>query len=269
MIDDGDRLGPDSPYEMHDGKVVALRLTTFREKELTRRLVSALHAVGLEAFQRPGIHGDRPEDWRLPDVGVVMELPPDPAGCTSLPGEAFRLVAEVVAEGEECGERMDWYARRGIPECWVVVMPRGGDGEAVVEIHRRVLRGERPRYELRRRASLSQIENDLSSWHIGLATSSPVTTILMEGGTNEGEDPVTELAIRPPVEVAEDGVALDQDLLEEAQRQIQATSPTAAMNEALRRLVETERAKRRAAGERLRQMVAEGAFNFPDDDEVD
>jgi hypothetical protein len=34
-----------------------------------------------------------------------------------------------------------------------------------------------------------------------------------------------------------------------------STSPNAAINEALRRLVETERAKRRAAGEALHRMV--------------
>ncbi|MFF5078863.1 Uma2 family endonuclease [Actinoplanes sp. NPDC000266] len=138
MIDDGDRLGPDSPYEMHDGKVVALRLTTFREKELTRRLVSALYAAGLEAFHRPGLHSDRPEDWRLPAAGVVTHLPRDPDGYTSLPGEAFSLVAEVVAEGEECAGRMGWYARRGVPECWLVRMSGGGPEEVTVEVYRRV-----------------------------------------------------------------------------------------------------------------------------------
>ncbi|MEV4343950.1 Uma2 family endonuclease [Actinoplanes sp. NPDC049596] len=146
MIDDGDRLGPDSPYEMHDGKVVALKPTSFREKELTVRLQTVLYAAGLEVFHRPGIHSERPEDWRLPDLGVVTRLPPDPAGYTSLPGALFSLVVEVVAEGEAYAERMGWYARCGVPECWIVAMPRGGAGEVVVEVYRRVLRGERAEY---------------------------------------------------------------------------------------------------------------------------
>ncbi|XVV10482.1 Uma2 family endonuclease [Actinoplanes sp. CA-131856] len=270
MIDDGDRLGPDSPYEMHDGKVVALRLTSFREKALTARLQLMLHATGLEVFHRPGIHSDRAEDWRLPDLGVVTRLPPDPASCTSLPGDAFSLVVEVVAEGEEPAERMSWYAERGIPVCWIVVMPRGDDSQVIVEFHRRVLRGGRPQYELRDRRRLAEIENDLSSWHIGPVTSGRMTSILMGvGGMTEGEDSMTELAIRPPVEEADDGVFLDEELLEEARRQIQASSPTAAMNEALRRLVETERGKRRAAGEKLRQMVENGEITFRELGEAD
>ena len=55
---------------------------------------------------------------------------------------------------------------------------------------------------------------------------------------------------------------VDQELLEEAQRQISAPSPNAAINEALRRLVETERATRRAALAAARQMVANGDFDF-------
>lgn len=35
-----------------------------------------LHAAGLDAYLDPGVRGDRPRDCRLPDVGVVTELPP-------------------------------------------------------------------------------------------------------------------------------------------------------------------------------------------------
>ena len=54
---------------------------------------------------------------------------------------------------------------------------------------------------------------------------------------------------------------IDEELLSEAQRQISA-SPNAAINEALRRLVMEERAKRRAALERSQQMVDEGLLDF-------
>lgn len=68
---------------------------------------------------------------------------------------------------------------------------------------------------------------------------------------------------------SETAVEIDPELLEEAQRQISATSPSAAINEALRRLVETERAKRRAAGERLHRMVKDGELDFRALDSVD
>lgn len=55
---------------------------------------------------------------------------------------------------------------------------------------------------------------------------------------------------------------VDEGLLVEAQRQIAASSRNAAINEALRRLVEEERAKRRAARERLQQMDEEGLLDY-------
>jgi len=57
-------------------------------------------------------------------------------------------------------------------------------------------------------------------------------------------------------------VRIDAELLAEALRQISATSPDAAIEEALRRLVETEREKRRAALDALRQMVDDGEVTF-------
>ncbi|MEV4343951.1 type II toxin-antitoxin system VapB family antitoxin [Actinoplanes sp. NPDC049596] len=79
---------------------------------------------------------------------------------------------------------------------------------------------------------------------------------------------MTEPAVGRLVDVPGDERPIDDELLEEAKRQIEAHTPSAAINEALRRLVEQERAKRRDALAHLRRMVAEGAFNFPDNDEV-
>jgi len=62
---------------------------------------------------------------------------------------------------------------------------------------------------------------------------------------------------------------IDQELLVEAVRQISAGSPNAAINEALRRLVEEERGKRRAAFDRIQQLVADGALDFSKLDAVD
>jgi len=75
---------------------------------------------------------------------------------------------------------------------------------------------------------------------------------------------MTDLAVKP-----ETDVEIDAELLGEAQRQISATSPEAVINEALRRLVETERAKRQAAGEALHRMVESGELTFRPLDSID
>lgn len=79
--------------------------------------------------------------------------------------------------------------------------------------------------------------------------------------TDQPEENVTDLAINLEVEV-EVRVKIDADLLEEAQRQISASSPDAAITEALRRLVEEERAKRNAAHARIQKMYEDGKFDF-------
>jgi Arc/MetJ family transcription regulator len=83
------------------------------------------------------------------------------------------------------------------------------------------------------------------------------------------EEAMTDLATKPVSEPPVSELEVDQDLLEEAQRQISAASPNAAINEALRRLVEEERAKRRAGLEKLRQMHDEGAFDYSQLDAAD
>jgi Arc/MetJ family transcription regulator len=91
---------------------------------------------------------------------------------------------------------------------------------------------------------------------------------MLEGTDGEMADqpevPMTDLATNPETEVE-----IDRELLEEAQRQISATSPNVAINEALRRLVETERAKRRAAGEAVHRMVKNGELDFRALDSID
>jgi Arc/MetJ family transcription regulator len=70
---------------------------------------------------------------------------------------------------------------------------------------------------------------------------------------------MTDLATDPDPDT---DVEVDVELLEEAQRQIAASSPNAAINEALRRLVEQERQKRQDARARLREMYEAGEFDF-------
>jgi hypothetical protein len=40
---------------------------------IARRVLFMLHAAALDAFQDPGVLGDRPRDCRLPDVGVIKQ----------------------------------------------------------------------------------------------------------------------------------------------------------------------------------------------------
>jgi Arc/MetJ family transcription regulator len=75
--------------------------------------------------------------------------------------------------------------------------------------------------------------------------------------TDPQEGALTDLATSPITEEE-----IDSDLLAEAQRHLTAHSPNTAINEALRRLVEQEREKRRAARARLDEMYESGAFDF-------
>jgi hypothetical protein len=82
--------------------------------------------------------------------------------------------------------------------------------------------------------------------------------------TDPQEAPVTDLATSPTT-----SVIVDAELLEEARRQLSMSSSDDVINEALRRLVEAERAKRRAALEELQQMHDEGRFDYRQLDAVD
>ncbi|MGX6601135.1 type II toxin-antitoxin system VapB family antitoxin [Micromonosporaceae bacterium Da 78-11] len=75
---------------------------------------------------------------------------------------------------------------------------------------------------------------------------------------------MTDLATSPITEPE-----IDEDLLAEAQRQLTAPTANAAINEALRRLVEQERAKRLAALAKLHEMHDEGRFDYSQLDAVE
>ena len=62
---------------------------------------------------------------------------------------------------------------------------------------------------------------------------------------------------------------IDGELLAEAQRHLDGSSRNAAINAALEMYVEARRARRRAARERLQDIIDEGAFNWDAIDEVD
>lgn len=89
---------------------------------------------------------------------------------------------------------------------------------------------------------------------------------------------MTDLATRPqetttPQEPATSDIqvilAVDAELLLEAQRQLGAESIGAAVNEALRRLVDQERAKRDEARARLRRMYDSGELEFETGEQSD
>jgi Uma2 family endonuclease len=129
-------------YELHQGSLVIMASSTYWHKVIARRILLMLHATGENVLQDPGVLGDRPRDNRLPDLGVIVHLPPKLASYSNLPGSAFSLVIEIVCEHSENGEytdKMIWYARQGIPEYWIVDQTGDlADGDALVHRHRLV-----------------------------------------------------------------------------------------------------------------------------------
>jgi Uma2 family endonuclease len=149
-------------YELHEGNLVITTPSTFWHKVMARRLLLMLLEAGLNAFQDPGVLGDRPRDCRLPDLGVVDVLPPDPASYSNLPGSAYRLVVEIVSENSQNGEytdKMAWYAQRGVPEYWIVDQaPDRPHGDALVLVHTLLPSGGKPAYGRLRELLLSELE---------------------------------------------------------------------------------------------------------------
>jgi Uma2 family endonuclease len=149
-------------YELREGNLVIMTPSTFWHKAMARQLLLLLHAAGLNAFQDRGVLGDRPRDCRLPDLGVVDILPPGLASYSNLPGSAYRLVIEIVSENSLNGEytdKMDWYARRGIPEYWIVDQAPGrADDDALVQIYRLQHSDGTHAYAHERSLLLSQLE---------------------------------------------------------------------------------------------------------------
>ena len=149
-------------YELHEGNLVIMTPSTYWHKAMARRLLLMLHAAGLNVFQDPGVRSDRPRDCRLPDLGVVTELPQGLASYSNLPGSYFRLVIEIVSENSHNGEYTDkafWYAERGIPEYWIVDRaPERSDDDAMVQMLRMTPGGIKPTYVLDRTVRLSDLE---------------------------------------------------------------------------------------------------------------
>jgi Arc/MetJ family transcription regulator len=76
---------------------------------------------------------------------------------------------------------------------------------------------------------------------------------------------MTEIATRTTAAEPE----IDEELLEEAQRQIGAASPNEAINAALLELVEDRRARRGRAYDNLQRMAEEGGLDFDAIEEAD
>ena len=157
-IDDLVSLPRGYRYELHEGNLVIMTPTTFWHKDMARRLMFMLHATGVDVFQDPGVKSGRPRDCRLPDVGVVTQRPAEAADYSNLPGSAYSLVIEVVSENSVNGEytdKPDWYAKRGIPEYWIVERTEDRvHDDATVLIHRL----EDAKYVLQRTVLLSELE---------------------------------------------------------------------------------------------------------------
>jgi Uma2 family endonuclease len=161
-VDDLASLPQEYRYELHEGNLVIMTPSTFWHKVMARRLLMMLYAAGFEALQDTGVRGDRPRDLRLPDLGVLSDLPPDVADFSNLPGSAYRLVIEIVSENSGNGEYTEkarWYAEQGIPEYWIVDRDseRSHDN-AIVHLYRLKHAGDIPSYECERSARLSELE---------------------------------------------------------------------------------------------------------------
>lgn len=161
-VDDLASLPSGYRYELHEGNLVVMTPSTYWHKIMARRLLMMLYAAGLDVLQDTGIRGDRPRDLRLPDLGVLSDMPPEAADYSNLPGSAFRLVIEIVSENSINGEYREkalWYAERGIPEYWIVERdPERSHDNALVLMHRLSLTGEIPAYQRQRAVRLSELE---------------------------------------------------------------------------------------------------------------
>jgi Uma2 family endonuclease len=163
-VEDLARLPKGYRYELHGGNLVIMTPTSFWHKAIARRLVLMLHAAGLDAFQDPGVRGDRPRDSRLPDVGVVETLPPEMLHYAHLPGSAYLLVVEIVSTNSPNGEythKALWYAEQGIPEYWIVdETPDHSHDDGVVSIRRLTDGEDGPGYAEERSLLLSELEEE-------------------------------------------------------------------------------------------------------------
>ena len=92
----------------------------------------------------------------------MINMPPEWADFSNLPGSAFGLVIEIVSENSlngEYTEKARWYAERGIPEYWIVDRdPQRSHNDAVVHLHRLTLGGDEPSYARERTVRLSDFE---------------------------------------------------------------------------------------------------------------
>src|SRR5688572_2057714 len=88
-VDDLISLPKGFRYELHNGNLVIMTPSTYWHKEMAARLTSMLRAAGFRAFQDAGVRGSRPRDLRLPDVGVVVHMPPGSVDYSNLPPSAL------------------------------------------------------------------------------------------------------------------------------------------------------------------------------------
>jgi Uma2 family endonuclease len=167
-VDDLASLPEGYRYELHDGSLFVMTPSTYWHKLMARRLMLVLLAAGLEVIQDAGIRGSRPRDSRLPDLGVIANLPSNVADFSNLPGSAFRMVVEIVSESSPNGEYIEkarWYAEQGIPEYWIVDRtPERSHDDAVVHLHRLALTGaDVPAYVRERTVRLSDLEMEVEA----------------------------------------------------------------------------------------------------------
>ncbi|GIF39865.1 Uma2 family endonuclease [Actinoplanes xinjiangensis] len=166
-VDDLISLPKGFRYELHNGNLVIMTPSTFWHKEMTGRLYVMLRAAGFRVFQDAGVRGTRPRDLRLPDLGVVSQVPPGLTGYSNLPSSAYRLVVEVVSRNSPNGEfdhKKLWFAEHGIPEYWIVEeTPDRSDDDGVVTVLRLDEAGGKAEYVVERSLLVSELEAEYRS----------------------------------------------------------------------------------------------------------
>jgi Uma2 family endonuclease len=150
-------------YELHQGNLVVMTPSTFWHKRVARRLMFILYVAGLDVLQDCGVKGVRPRDLRLPDLGVLVQPPPDdPASYSNLPPSAYVLIIEIVSKNSPNGEFLEkrlWYAEHGIPEYWIVEETlEGSIDDGVITVMRLDESGDEPDYIEERSLLISQLE---------------------------------------------------------------------------------------------------------------
>jgi Uma2 family endonuclease len=117
------RLGHDRFDEVWDGVLHVVPSPSIEHQRFESALERVLYPIatkhGLEVFHNLDIldRRDGDQNYRQPDIAVVSER--DLTGKRAIDGHA-ELVIEIRSPNDESYEKLPFYAKCKIPECWIV-----------------------------------------------------------------------------------------------------------------------------------------------------